>query len=97
MASIQATLGWVSPDVRAISVDVADHDEVKVNFAVRGRTVRVEEDIEEIVGDLDAALQGQYSITPMIFVGTPDESWPGRQARLIFLEYHDSEADRFGR
>ena len=84
----QAMLGLISPSVRAVAVD-ACRDRLMVHFAVKDDSTQLREDIEDILGDLDALLYNEripdeWTISHEVHVGAPDEHWPGCHARRVF-------------
>jgi len=84
----QAALGLIGPDMLGIAVEPRIDDVIVLHFAVAARTAEVEEDIEDIVGDLDALLGGgpdeRSMISSEVHVGKPDHSWPGRSHALLY-------------
>jgi hypothetical protein len=42
------------------------------------------EDISDIMFELDALLEGSELLGSKIYLGVPDENWPGRAGRLIY-------------
>ena len=82
--AVQASLGLVSPDVLGISVE-ARHSQVILHFAVKRKTPDIGEDIDEIMFEFDALLEGSEILKSRIYLGVPDKNWPGRVGRLIYL------------
>jgi hypothetical protein len=82
--ALQASLGLISADMRAVSVQL-DPDKVVLHFAMRERNCDVDEDIEDMVFELDALREGSTRIEASVYVGAPDQSWPGRAGRLLYL------------
>ncbi|MGI5230614.1 hypothetical protein [Actinoallomurus sp. CA-142502] len=81
---LQASHGLISPDMLAISAKVSSEN-VVLYFALRRKTDEVDEDVEDIIFELDALLGGGVMLEAQIYVGTPDENWPGRSCRLVYL------------
>jgi hypothetical protein len=84
LQAVQASLGLISPDVLGISVE-AESGQVVMHFAVKQKTEDVSEDISDIMFELDALLEGSELLGSKIYLGVPDENWPGRVGRLIYL------------
>ena len=84
LQAVQASLGLVSPDVLGISVK-AELDKVVLHFAVSQQTDPVREDVSDIIFELDALLEGSELLESRIYLGIPDDNWPGRTGRLIYL------------
>jgi hypothetical protein len=83
---VDALLGLVSPSIRAVSVNVST-DRAIVYFAVGDR---IDQDIEEILFELEAALGSAFESKPLavaaeVHVGNPNEDWPGRGHRMVYL------------
>jgi hypothetical protein len=84
----QAMLGLVSSNMRAVAVDVK-HDRLVVHFAVGEDTPEIRDDVEDILGDLDALLANEnlpddWLIESAIYRGGADADWPGRAFRRIY-------------
>ena len=84
----QAALGLIGPDLLGIAVEPRP-DAIVLHFAVAVRTTEVQEDIDDIIGKLDAFLAGgpeQLSqITAQIHIGQPDTTWPGHSHALLHI------------
>lgn len=83
-------LGLISPDVNAVSLEVTDEGLV-VHFAVEADTEAIREDVEDMLGDLDALLYNESDLFPQswtiqhqIYVGRVGQHWPGRWHRRVF-------------
>ncbi len=81
---VQATLGLISPHMRAISVGFGP-GRIVLYFAVEDGGDDVEEGVNDIVFELDALRGGSTAIEAVIYVGDPAASWPGREARAVYL------------
>jgi hypothetical protein len=68
----------------AISIEVSS-DNVVLYFAVRRKTDEINEDVGDIIFELDALLEGGVTLEAQIYAGVPDENWPGRSRRLVYL------------
>lgn len=84
LQAVQASLGLISQDVLGISVE-AGSGQVVIHFAVKQNTEDMSEDISDIMFELDALLEGSELLISRIYLGVPDENWPGRAGRLIYL------------
>jgi hypothetical protein len=82
--TLQASLGLISEDMRGISVQVQP-EKIVLHFALREQNVSVDADIEDMIFELDALREGAIRIEASIYVGAPDNAWPGREGRLIYL------------
>ncbi|MEU1889546.1 hypothetical protein ABZ491_29225 [Micromonospora rifamycinica] len=81
---VQAALGLISPEMQAISFDVKS-ERINLYIAVRERSQRVDEDVEDLVFELEALQDGPVTIEPYIFVGSPGAEWPGGSGRRVYL------------
>ncbi|MFE2413443.1 hypothetical protein ACFXDE_34420 [Kitasatospora sp. NPDC059408] len=84
LQALQATLGLITENVNAIAVQAA-HDRIVLHFSISRNSPEFEEDVEDIEFDLDAILEGRVLIESQVHLGPPDDSWPGRAWRLIYL------------
>jgi hypothetical protein len=82
--ALQASLGLVSPGMKAIAV-LLDVDRIVLHFAVSERSPDIDEDIDDIAFELDALREGSIAIVTEVHVGVPDASWSGRAGRLVYL------------
>jgi hypothetical protein len=81
---VQAALGLISCDMRAISVR-AELDRIILYVAVRERSPQVEEDIDDLVFELHALQDKLIEIEVSVHVGEPDTSWPGHFGRRVYV------------
>ncbi|MEU8661149.1 hypothetical protein [Actinoplanes philippinensis] len=81
---VQAALGLISPEMRAISFELSS-DRISLYIAVRERNQHVDEDVEDLVFDLEALQDGPVAVEPHIFVGPPGPEWPGNSGRRVYL------------
>jgi hypothetical protein len=85
LATVQAMLGLVSPDVHGVAVEI-DGDSVTLHLAVARADGEIREDINDMVGDLEGLLWPErVEVTPRVHVGSTNGAWEGRQHRVIFL------------
>lgn len=84
LQAVQASLGLVSLDVLGVSVE-AGPGQVVLHFAVKRETEGVNEDVDDIIFELDALLEGSERLESRVYLGAPHENWPGRIWRLIYL------------
>ncbi|WP_307831078.1 hypothetical protein [Nucisporomicrobium flavum] len=81
---VQAALGLISPQIRALSVAL-DSGRVVLYVAVSERNAEVDEDIDDLLFELEALQDGPIVIESSIFVGRPDAHWPGSSGRRVYL------------
>jgi hypothetical protein len=83
---VQALLGSVSANMKAISVEALPDRSARVYFAVAHGSEQDDEEIEEIVGELDALFEGNVRIDTEVWTGDRwwDSDWPGRDRRLVY-------------
>jgi hypothetical protein len=81
---VQAALGLISREMRAISVD-QDSNRINLYVAVYDRNVRVDEDVEDLVFELEALQDGPVIIESHVFVGAPNLEWPGSSGRRVYV------------
>ncbi|MFG1610866.1 hypothetical protein [Actinoplanes sp. NPDC049265] len=81
---VQAALGLISHEVRAISVR-AESERITLYVAVRERSAQVEEDVDDLVFELSALQDRLTEIDASIHVGEPGNSWPGQHGRPVYL------------
>lgn len=80
---VQAALGLISREVRAISVEL-DANRIILHVAVYEHSAQVEEDVEDLLFELDALQNGSIAIKSSIFVGAPNADWPGNSGRRVY-------------
>jgi hypothetical protein len=83
---VQALLGSVSPNMRAVSVEALPGRSARVHFALAQESEEDNEEIAEIVGELDALFGGDVRIDTEVWAGDRwwDSDWPGRDRRLVY-------------
>ena len=92
--TMQSMLGLVSPQVQAVAVEIGPERGV-VHFAFERLSDAQREDVEDLMGDLDALLgnedlEGEWNLPAdwklesALHVGPPDEHWPGCLHRRVF-------------
>ncbi|MEV6371986.1 hypothetical protein [Micromonospora musae] len=81
---VQAALGLISRDMRAISV-VLDSQRIVLHVAVHENNAQVVEDVEDLVFELAALQDGHIEIEHAIFVGAPNADWPGNAGRRVYV------------
>jgi len=81
---VQAALGLISPEIRAISVK-RDSSRITLYVAVWARNAQVDEDIDDLVFELEALQDGPITLEASIFVGAPSGDWPGISGRSIYM------------
>ncbi len=82
---MQALLGLVSPTLRGVAVEI-DGAAVTIHFVVSNLSEAVQEDIDEVVGDVEGLLlPDEPEVRSRIFVGSPGPGWEGRHHRLVLL------------
>ena len=90
----QAMLGLIGPSVEAVAVELRP-ERLVVHFALGRLTDAERDDIEDVMGDLDALLGNEdlngewklpahWRVEPELHVGPPDEAWPGCSHRRVF-------------
>jgi hypothetical protein len=99
MAALQASQGLIGPEVVAMSVEATTRS-IVLHVCLRELNELVEDDLDELLGDLEA-LTGGY-VEPSIdlgiatFVGDSVPEWPGySHPRLSMMSVRAREADRF--
>lgn len=85
---VQAMLGLVTPNLRAVAVDVSG-DRLVVHFAFVDLSQVDHDEIEDIICDLDALLCNEdlpddWLIETELHEGPPDEHWPGVNYRRVY-------------
>ncbi|MDA0169710.1 hypothetical protein OJ998_11500 [Solirubrobacter taibaiensis] len=85
---VQSMLGLVGPTLNAVAAEVTPAGLV-VHFAFSTIGEAEREDVEDVIGDLDALLDNEtlparWPITSELYVGGADEGWPGIGARRVF-------------
>ena len=87
LAAVQALIGAVTPNMVTIALN-ADHrsKSVELLFAVEGMTETDAEEISEVVGEMDALLDGQALATTSTWIGAEpfEDGWPGQAHRRLF-------------
>jgi hypothetical protein len=81
---VQAALGLISPEMRAISVE-QNSSGITLYIAVSERNAQVDEDVEDLVFELEALQEGPIAIEASIFVGAPSRDWPGISRRKVYM------------
>jgi hypothetical protein len=81
---VQAALGLISPEMRAISI-VLEPGRVVLHLAVHVHNAQVDEDVEDLVFELEALQDRAVTVMSAIFVGAPDASWPGNLGRRVYM------------
>ncbi|MFD1322245.1 hypothetical protein ACFQ4H_14200 [Micromonospora sonneratiae] len=81
---VQAALGLISREVRAISFD-QDSGQINLYIAVYERNAQVDEDVEDLVFELEALQDGPVVIESHVFVGAPNAEWSGNSGRRVYL------------
>lgn len=81
---VQAALGLISREMRAISFD-QDSERINLYVAVHEHNPQVDEDIEDLVFELEALQEGPVVIEPHVFVGSPGREWPGNSGRRVYV------------
>jgi hypothetical protein len=81
---VQAALGLISPEMRAISVK-RDSNRIILYVAVRERNAQVDEDIEDLLFELEALQDSPIAIEASVFVGAPNADWPGISGRRVYV------------
>ncbi|MGW4945850.1 hypothetical protein ACWEOZ_30200 [Actinoplanes sp. NPDC004185] len=81
---VQAALGLISREMRAISVR-AEPDRVILYVAVHERSAQVEEAVDDLVFELHALQDKLIDIEASIHVGEPGARWPGHLGRRVYL------------
>lgn len=85
LAVVQALLGFVSPILRGVAVEV-DGDTITVHIAVAKLEESVKEDIQDVLGDVEGLLWPETpNVHSRIYVGSAAPGWEGRQHRLVLL------------
>ena len=84
----QAMLGLTSPPINAVAVEVTP-ERLVVHFALAELDGEIEDDIETMLGDLDALLYNEdlpkdWKIESRAHVGPADEQWPGVWSRRVY-------------
>lgn len=84
----QALLGLVSSNLRAVAAEVRPPRAV-VHFVFEQLRPDDAEDVEDILGDLDALLGNEDAldvdeISSMVHVGQPGADWPGAAFRRVY-------------
>ena len=93
--TMQSMLGLVGPQVQAVAVEIGPQRGVVHFFAFERLSDAEREDVEDLMGDLDALLgnedlEGEWSLPAdwklesALHVGPPDERWPGCLHRRVF-------------
>ena len=85
---VQAMLGLVGPNLRAVAAEVTP-TRLVVHFAFAEIETEDREDVEDIIGDLDALLDNEtlpdvWPIETSLYVGGADDAWPGINARRVY-------------
>jgi len=84
----QAALGLIGPNMLGIAVEPRTDDLIVLHFAIAAHAAEIEEDIENIVGELEAFLgggpEGCSGISIEVHTGQPDHAWPGRSHALLY-------------
>lgn len=81
---VQAALGLISREMRAISVCV-ESDRIILYVAVHERSAQVEEDVDDLVFELYALQDKLIDIEASVHVGKPGTAWPGYLGRRVYL------------
>lgn len=82
---VQALLGMVSPLLRGVAVET-DGDTVTVHFAVSWLGEEVEDDLQDVVGEVEGLLWPETPrVQSHVSVGSAGPGWKGRRHRLVFL------------
>ncbi|GAB3476051.1 hypothetical protein GCM10027440_08450 [Nocardiopsis coralliicola] len=84
--AVQALLGLITPNVRAVGIRVArDRERVTFVFWVGEHTTELDEDIEELIVDMAAINGGNtYAMDTDIRIGYPDFSGGDRGVRFVY-------------
>jgi hypothetical protein len=82
--TVQAALGLISPEMRAISI-VVESSRVVVHVAVHESTAQVVEDVEDLVFELQALQEKALTVESVIFEGPPHAGWSGNSGRRIYV------------
>lgn len=94
----QAARGLIGRQIVGVAVE-AGAGEVVLHVAVREQTSEVDEDVEEIAAELDACLQGgpeqSSAIVTRVYVGEPDQSWPGRNHAVLYAAKRERSSDEW--
>lgn len=85
---VQAALGLISREMRAISVRAEQH-RILLYVAVHERTAQVSEDIDDLVFELEALQEGPVTIDASVYEGEPGAAWPGSLARRVYWAKED--------
>ncbi|MEU5128648.1 hypothetical protein [Streptomyces mobaraensis] len=82
--AIQALLGLISQDMRAVAVRV-EGDRVDLSFWVRSHTDEIDEDIDQAIFELDALYSEEHPlIESKVYEGWPDPTKLGVYGRMIY-------------
>jgi hypothetical protein len=84
----QAMLGLVSSNLQAVAIEVRPNL-IHVHFVFREELADDPDDVEDILGDLDALLYNErlpdkWKIEPVVYHGGPDGNWPGYRLRRVY-------------
>ncbi len=80
---IQALLGLISKNMKAISVRVLD-SRIILYFALEGKLEDDDEEIQDIMFELDAIFGGSVQVDVEIYIGLAGLDWPGRSCRPVY-------------
>jgi hypothetical protein len=79
---IQALVWRVTPQIRAVSIDLSDEQHLVLHVAVSYRDRTVDRDIDDIAAAVRDRLQPDNpELSTAIFVGIPGHNWPGYRVR----------------
>jgi hypothetical protein len=82
--AVQAALGLISREMRAISV-CTEPGRIVLHVAVREWTPQVEEDVDDLIYELDALQDRSVEIKASVHVGEPSATWPGSLGRRVHV------------
>lgn len=86
---IDASVGLLSPHVTALSIET-DRDSVTVYVAMTAHDDPDAEDLDDLMGDLDALLDSWIERELRVHVGDDDEPWEGHGHRRVFRAWTPS-------
>lgn len=83
----QAMLGLVSADLRGVAIEITP-ERLIVHFEYARDSAENRDDVEAILGDLDAMLYDthlseDWRIEPAVHIGGADRDWPGQAHRRV--------------
>jgi hypothetical protein len=82
---VQALLGLVSPKMLGVALEFSN-GAVIVHVAVSQKDDEIVEDIEELIADFQGFLwPDRTEISEKIHAGPANQTWPGREHRLVLL------------